>query len=113
MGRWREECVNMGSAPPFDLMFTAIPVDLRIENSDNVPKGFYGAAPARKKGLGWRGRRALTLKFRDLRALKAIDGSAETRPLVGAMMRVDATIYVVSLALVAITFVLRSLLAPR
>src|SRR5580704_18699134 len=50
MGRWREVCINMGSAPPFEFVFTAIPVDRRIENSDNVPKGFYGAAPGPRKG---------------------------------------------------------------
>jgi len=40
----------------------------------------------------------------------ATDGSAEDRPLVRAVM--DATIYIVSLALVAIAVVLRSVLAP-
>ena len=45
-------------------------------------------------------------------ALKATDGSAEDRPLVRAVMGADATIYVASLALVAIAVVLRSLLAP-
>ena len=43
-------------------------------------------------------------------ALKA--GSAENRPPVRAMLPADATIYVVSLALVAIAFALRSQLAP-
>src|SRR5271170_7631803 len=41
-----------------------------------------------------------------------MDSSAENRPLVRAMLRADATIYVVSLALVVIAVVLRSLLAP-
>ena len=43
-------------------------------------------------------------------ALKA--GSAENRPLVRAMLPADATIYVVSLALVVIAFAVRSQLAP-
>jgi two-component system sensor kinase FixL len=42
----------------------------------------------------------------------ATDGSAEDRPLVRAVMGADATIYVASLALVAIAVVLRSVLAP-
>jgi len=45
-------------------------------------------------------------------ALKATGGSAENRPLVRAVMRADATVYVMSLVLVAVAFVLRSLLAP-
>jgi len=46
-------------------------------------------------------------------ALKATGGSAENRPLVRAVMRADATVYVMSLVLVAVAFVLRSLLAVR
>jgi len=45
-------------------------------------------------------------------ALKLNDSGAEHRPLVRFVLRADATIYAVSLALVAIAFVLRSLLAP-
>jgi hypothetical protein len=50
-GCWREVCINMACAPPFELVSTAIPVDLRIENSDNARKGFYGASPDRRKRL--------------------------------------------------------------
>jgi two-component system sensor kinase FixL len=45
-------------------------------------------------------------------ALKATGGIAENGPVVRAMMRADATVYVMSLVLVAIALVLRSLLAP-
>ena len=45
-------------------------------------------------------------------ALKATGGSAENRPPVRAMLPADATIYVVSLALVVIAFAVRSQLAP-
>jgi two-component system, LuxR family, sensor kinase FixL len=44
--------------------------------------------------------------------LKPNDSGAEYRPLVRSVLQADATIYAVSLALVAIAFVLRSLLAP-
>src|SRR5260370_5976576 len=53
-GRCWEVCISMGWAPPFEFVITAIPVDLRIENSDNVPKGFYGGAGGAKKGPGQR-----------------------------------------------------------
>ena len=45
-------------------------------------------------------------------ALKPTGGSAENRPLVRAVLPADATIYVVSLALVVIAFAVRSQLAP-
>ena len=40
-------------------------------------------------------------------ALKAPGGIAENGPVVRAMMRADATVYVMSLVLVAIAFVMR------
>jgi two-component system sensor kinase FixL len=104
----------MGSAPPFEFVFTAIPVDRRIENSDNVPKGFYGAAPGPRKGP--RKQTAVGINCSDdsraCSALKPNDSGAEYRPLVRSVLQADATIYAISLALVAIAFVLRSLLAP-
>src|SRR5215471_10166419 len=75
-GRWREVCINIGSAPPFELVSTAIPVDLRIENSDNAPKGFYGAAPTGRNGRTGRScPLEFDLSFKDCVALKATGGS--------------------------------------
>jgi hypothetical protein len=45
-------------------------------------------------------------------ALKSIDNSAEKQPIVRPRLGRNAAIYVASLALVAIAFLLRSLLAP-
>jgi two-component system sensor kinase FixL len=101
----------MGSNPPFEFVFTAIPVDLRIENSDNVPKGFYGGVGCAKKGPA-----ALLANqkydSRTVVALKSIGNSAEKQPIVRPRLGRNAAIYVASLALVAIAFLLRSLLAP-
>jgi two-component system, LuxR family, sensor kinase FixL len=104
----------MGSAPPFEFVFTAIPVDRRIENSDNVPKGFYGAAPGPRKGPRKQTAVGINCSYdsRACSALKPNDSGAEYRPLVRSVLQADATIYAISLALVAIVFVLRSLLAP-
>jgi hypothetical protein len=52
----REGCICMGSTPPFVLrnLVEAIAVDPGIENSDNVPKGFYGGGESGQGGRRWR-----------------------------------------------------------